>query len=119
MDEEFDKLSSELLKELENIGLYPLVPLQFGAVPHSGFEDAVIKAEDGDPLDMMRSGIADFFCHGAFRVGDVAFSQRVLDPASHESDVQFDQIVHTAREQLEELRKQELENPDDLDDDDL
>lgn len=116
MEEEFDKLAAELLKELETIGLYPMMPINFSAVPHSGFEDAVIKAEDGDPLDMMRAGTADFFCQGIFRIGDVAFSQRVLDPQAYEADVQFDQIVPTAKEQLEELRKQELENPDDFDD---
>lgn len=101
---DFHNLMDESKEAFEKIGLYS-ISARVGAVPAPGAEMEVMS-DDVKIEDVLREGKADFFLIMSLQIGDVAFSDRVLNPESFNEKKMFDSIVPT---EVEMLRQQAVE----------
>jgi hypothetical protein len=101
---DFHNLMDEAKEAFEKIGLYSM-SARVGAVPAPGAEMEVMS-EDVRIEDLLREGKADFFLIMTLQIGDVAFSDRILNPQSFQEKKVFEEIVPT---ELEMLRRQAAE----------
>jgi hypothetical protein len=105
---DFHNLLDESKIAFEKIGLYTMSS-NVGAVPAAGAELELME-EDVQIDEVLRDGKADFFLVTTMRIGDVAFSERVLEPDKLEEKVKFESIAPTElemlRQQLAEERKE-------------
>ena len=105
---DFYNLLDESKAAFEKIGLYAM-SAQVGAVPAPG-QEMEIMSPDVDIDEVLREGKADFFLVMTLRVGNVAWSDRVLRPEEFEAKQEFEQIVPTELEMLrEEARRAKKE----------
>jgi hypothetical protein len=103
---DFYNLLEESKDAFEKIGLYAMSS-HVGAVPAPGEEMAMME-EDVAIDEVLKDGKADFFLVMTLRVGDVAFSDRVLEPEAFEAKVEFEQIVPTELEMLRDEARREM-----------
>lgn len=102
----FHVLLEDSKSAFEKIGLYTMSS-NVGAVPTPGSEDEVM-AEDSEIEDLMTSGKADFYLVMTMEIGDVAWSDRVLNPESYADKRAFLEIVPSEHEILREKALEEL-----------
>lgn len=89
MDIEFQQLVTEITERLEKIGLYT-VNHGGGVMPTS--EEAAAELMENppeDPRQAMEEGKAKIFLTFTCAVGEVAWSDRVLNPEKHKTDNEF------------------------------
>lgn len=111
MSEIFNQVTDQLVHDLEKIGLY-VQGLSMGGIPNS--EDIAEKIMNGEITeeDAIKNGLADFHILISTRIGDVAWSDRVLNPESFTERKEFEMIVPESKEiDLDEIRR-ELEEWD-------
>ena len=104
----FQTLLEDSKNAFEKIGLYA-ISSNVGAVPLPGAEEEVMD-EDAEVEDLMNSGKADFYVVMTMEIGDVAWSDRVLDPQQYADKRAFLEIVPSEREILKERAIEELED---------
>lgn len=101
---DFHNLIREAADAFEKIGLYTMSS-NVGAVPVPGAEMELME-EDVQIEEILKDGKADFFFVATMRLGDVAFSERVLEPEKFEQRAEFEAVAPT---ELEMLRQQAIE----------
>jgi hypothetical protein len=100
----------------EKIGLYPLSGSSVGAIPIDGDFDSLLE-NSADPATLMREGKAKFYVTMTLSIGDVAWSERVLDPDGFAEKQSFSEVAPTEVEMLKEQALQEIQDWFDWDED--
>ena len=101
--EQFDELKDNLVERMEQLGLYA-ESVQIGTT--SELDEDV---EDFDPRSAIESGEAEFLVIGLFRLNELAWSERVLEPEKFSLDSQFRMAAPSNKEMLEQnLRESDL-----------
>lgn len=112
--EQIEKLVQDLGKTLEKSGLY-LESIEFGT---SNME--IFEGEDGDTISpseidirqKMIDGEAQFVVTASFSIGEIAFSDRVLNPEKYDEDKRFKAIVPTEEEMTFDKLKKKMSDGD-------
>lgn len=112
---EFDPLERlhPCFDELEKVGLYLLGTPQIGILP----VDHLSITEDLDelsPADLIKSDKVDVYLTANFAIGQVAWSDRVLNPKSYEENKEFDRLSVVNRDvEIEMMLKEMMWEDDD------
>jgi hypothetical protein len=118
MSEFPDDILEAVEDELRKIGLY-LMNHSVGAMPETGMDEAFMEAADSDlpPDQMVAEGIGQFYMVLTLRIGDVAWSDRVLNPDTHSLNQEFMKIAPNELEVFQAVAQEEkddlLDFPDD------
>lgn len=121
MSADFGQVTARVVEAFEKVGLYCWSHPHLSALPRSEEDVAYLEEEGTDPVNAMKEGRADFFLAMTFQVGDVAWSDRVLNPEKFKQDQEFRALMPSEVE----LSKSEAvavflnwDDDDDLDDED-
>jgi len=89
---EFDLIEAlrPCFDELEKIGLYMLGDPQIGILPTS--MDVVEDMDKMTPMEVIKSDHVEVFLSVNFALGQVAWSERVLNPKEHEQNKEFGKL---------------------------
>lgn len=108
---EFGEMMRTLTESCEQMGLYPLNAL----VQSSASQEDVQAGKS--PRELMEDG-EEFFIRATFRIGDVAWSDRILRPEQFAQEQEFERIAPTEEEIMLERIRSEGASLLDLGDDD-
>lgn len=106
MSDEIDELVQKLRDTTEKIGLY-----MHGATVQSSAEPEVLQSElaQGKTIrDLIEGESVDFLIRATFNVGEVAWSDRVLDPERAVADFDFRVAAPTENEIALEVIRREI-----------
>lgn len=110
--ERINLLVQKVHEAMEDIGLYSL-DYSVGTNSAEVLQKAAEDSNDFDVRQLIESGEASFVLSGAFRVNELAWSDRVLDPEAHDLDRQFRRMMPSEAEmKLERLRQLAAEGKD-------
>jgi hypothetical protein len=105
MSETFEALTEVMVDRLEKMGLY-VEAVNVEGMPMSEEVHDSIMAGDISDREALRSGVADFHMMVSARIGDVAWSDRVLHPEAHRQNVEFEMMVPEETEiRADEIKK--------------
>lgn len=105
MSETFEALTEVMVDRLEKMGLY-VEAVNVEGMPMSEEVHDSIMAGDISDREALRSGVADFHMMVSARIGDVAWSDRVLYPETHQQNVEFEMMVPEETEiRADEIKK--------------
>lgn len=104
-NEQAVKIIENIKGAYEKIGLYAQ-----DASFHADNIEAIVKEDDPDYSpdihEIIKNGESNILATVRFDIGDVAWSDRVLDPDKYDTDKQFAAIVPSEEEMaLEEMKK--------------
>jgi hypothetical protein len=111
---EFNEMMTTLTDSCEQMGLYAIS----GMIQSSASEEQV--AAGTSPRELMEEG-EEFYIRATFRIGDLAWSDRILRPEQFAQDQEFEKIAPTEEEvMLERIRSEgaSLLNLDDEEEED-
>lgn len=109
--DEFGEVVRSLTESCERMGLYPLTAM----VQSSASQEDVQAGKS--PRELMEQG-EEFFVRATFRIGDVAWSDRILRPEQFAQEQEFEKIAPTEEEIMLERIRSEGASLLNLDDDD-
>lgn len=112
MSEVFETLLLDTTKRLEKIGLYTEAA-GVGGTPMN--EEVVDQIETGQitEREAIKSGVAEFSLYISCRIGDVAWSDRVLNPEDHKNKQEFEKLtINTEVEMTKDEISRALEDWD-------
>lgn len=118
MDADFGQVTARVVEAFEKVGLYCWQQPHLSALPRSEEDAALLEEEGIDPISAMKDGRADFFLALSFQVGDVAWSDRVLNPEKHKQDQEFRALMPSELELSKSEAAEVFLNWDDDDEDD-
>lgn len=124
---DLEEVKRDIQEAFEEIGLHLLGEIYVGAVPREG-EDLSSEFEPPDddddefqgpsPEDLMKSGKVDFFAGMTLSIGELAWSERVLDPKAYAEKQEFLTIAPSNAEMLKQQAKEEMKKLLEEDEDD-
>lgn len=98
--EEFGEMMRLLTDSCEQLGLYPM-----SAMIQSSASQESVQAGTS-PRELMEQG-EEFYIRATFRIGDVAWSDRILRPEQFAQEQEFEKIAPTEEEiMLERIREE-------------
>lgn len=100
MDFDLDNFLLETEKAFEKIGLYQYGPAHLGVVPGPDNEAPEMLSGEFELAEALADGKDEIFLAMMFRIGDVAFTQRVLEPEKFQERVEFEKIMPTDELQM-------------------
>jgi hypothetical protein len=108
MNEIFKEALSDLEERLSKLGVY-VTSSEFGAVPASeDLYEEMLDVESFNPEESFMNGNIKLYVSTFCSFGDIAFSDRILNPDSYNEKKQFDLIVPTESEIALESLKDDL-----------
>lgn len=105
MSETFEALTEVMASRLEKIGIY-VNAIEVAGMPISEKVHDSIMAGDISDREALRSGVAEFHMLVSARIGDVAWSDRVLSPEQYKTKVEFENLMPQEHEiRADEIKK--------------
>ena len=112
MNEFPEDIISSLEEDFRKIGLY-LLNSSVGAIPETGKEDEFDKAVNEGSQDVQSlalQGMCNVFIQCSLEIGNIAWSERVLDPESHSVKKQFLEIAPNEFEIFQSMVQEEKDD---------
>lgn len=104
MEFDLDNFLLETEKAFEKIGLYQYGPAHLGVVPGPDNPQPQMLSGEFELAEALADGKDEIFLAMMFRIGDVAFSERVLEPEAFRERTEFEKIMPT--NELEMIRNE-------------
>lgn len=99
-EEAFVRLIEQVTERAEKMGLY----VRHVAVSSSADPE---EMEKGDPRELMEAG-AEFIVQIAFQIGEVAWTDRILNPDAYDERKQFELMMPSEEELMLERMREEM-----------
>lgn len=114
MEDEIQHIVSQLSSRCEKIGLYPASVAIVSKDTVDPVLLAKLESDENGLKNALSNGEVQLAVYVSFRLGDVAFSDRVQFPERFETDKQFQAMVPTPQEEIADRIRAKMEDDDPL-----